>query len=215
MIKKIGCGIILVGLLMIVLSFTFFGNAIFWAINAQQVASMPLGVDERMTTDIIDVNPNELAQVGVKAHVTTSSVQEETKFNETSYKARYRFPVTYRVLDENGKELIGENVAVRWSGGGVRLITNEAVDSSGGTLTVRQEYEKFEAPSGTIRVEALIEPDSEYGAKASEIELLVFDNVHRHGNSVMRGTLLILLSPALIFMGVVVFVVGLFADTRR
>lgn len=213
--KKIGCGIAVLGILLVVGSFALFGMSITRAIEANQAASIPITVGEEVTTDVIDVDTSRLCQVTLAVDVRTESVQEKEDDamrepgDPPEFEARYDFPFRYTVLDADGNTIFSGSDHIAWDRG-MRSNSGRNVDATGGTVSVEHMYDKFPVPPpGRIRIRIEVDPDTTYEARAESVTLNVYDNVSKQGASVFGGFASMCAGPILVFIGIVVFVVGL------
>ena len=78
--KRIGCAISVVGVLLIGGSFALFGLSIMRAIEARQIASIPIPVGEETTTELIDVDTVRLCQVTLQVDLRTESAQQNVLY---------------------------------------------------------------------------------------------------------------------------------------
>jgi len=211
--KKIGCGLVIVGVLFLVGSVALFGFSITRAIEAKQVASIPIEIGEQTTTDVINVDTERLCQIELAATVSSDSVQEEDEHqfegDDPDFELRYDFPFEFTVLNADGKNLTSGSDRLHWNEG-MRSSMGGIVDAEGGTLHVEHSYDKFEVPPpGRIQVEVEVDPDTTYGAEAKNLKLNIYDNVSAQGASVFGGFTMLCFGPLLIGTGLVVFVIGL------
>ena len=216
--KRIGCAISVVGVLLIGGSFALFGLSIMRAAEARQVASIPIPVGEETTTDFIDVDTGRLCHLRLQADIRTESVQQDEHQlpdAEPEFEARYDFPFQYTVLDADGNTIYSSTNRVGWNSGSIST-TAEDVDANGGTVSVEHSYDKFRvAPPGRIRVRITIDPDGMYDAEAQNVKLNVYDNVSRQGASVLGGFAAVCFGPVLILTGMLVFFAALLSDSQR
>lgn len=213
--KKLGCPMVILGLLLSVASFLLFGRAITRAVSARLVKTVPIEVGEKTTTDVITVDTDKFCQIAIKMRIRTESVQEKEEFGDVEYEGRYKFPVAYRVSDAQGSMVLSENVNAQWNEGS-RSFSVMNMRETGGTLTAQQSFAKFRVPPpGDIRVEVKVEPDTRYGAEASDVALKVYDNVSKHAASVASGIAMLLLGPVLVLVGFILFTVGLLTRKKR
>jgi hypothetical protein len=217
---RIGCGIAVVGVLLMCGSFAFFGVSIARALDARQVASIPVAVGEEITTDLIDVDTSRQCQVTLQVDVRTESAQEKDdgpRFpdEKAEFEARYDFPFRFTVLDAEGNTVYSSSNRVAWNSGS-QSTTAEDVDAKGGTVSVEHSYDKFKvSPPGKIRVRIEFESDETYHAETQKVMLNVYDNVSKHGTSVFGGFAMMFVGPVLIFSGVIVFFIGILTGSKR
>lgn len=219
--KKFGCAIAVLGLLLMIGSIALFGTSISRAFEAKQVASIPITVGEEVTTEVIEVNTARLCQVTLEVDVTTESVQEDDDDpmrepgDPPKFEARYNFPFRYVVLNEEGDTIFSGADDVAWDRG-MRSFSAENLDATGGTVSVEHMYDKFAvAPPGRIRIRIELNSDETYQAEADHVAVNVYDNVSKQGGRVVGGFATMCAGPMLIVAGIVVFVLGLVSQKRR
>src|SRR5262249_18715456 len=95
------------------------------------------------------------------------------------------------------------------SDGKVHTNSRQSVTDEGGNANITSDYQKFTVqPPGQIRIEAQLDPDSTYQAVASDLQLLVYDNVSQHTKPVTIGVILIAIGGPLGLAGIVLFMIG-------
>ena len=100
--KKIGCGLFLIGVAMFIVAFVMFGATIKAATDANRVKAFPMTPGEAVKTGPVTVSTDRLCQVTVKVRMNVTTVDAKKRFDKTEYDASYHFPVTYRVTDAEG-----------------------------------------------------------------------------------------------------------------
>jgi len=211
--KKLGCLIGLLGLLMSAASFFVFASVAVRASQANKVADVRLTPDTTATTELLTVDTAKACQVAIDLDVQSKAVQEAETMGERGISLRYCFPFSYRVLDADGALLFAEEGRLQWNKG-TRITHGSSVTLKGGTASIQHNLEKFDVPPpGRIKVEAVVKADNTHGATAQSATLAVYDNVSRHVKSVGTGVLLFLVGPFVSIVGIGLFLFGLF--TRR
>lgn len=214
--KRFGLFLMLIGVMMLAGSCGLFGLSIKNAMSSRLVESTPVKLGKTASTKDITVATDHACQVTIRADVKTKSIREETRFDEKTFEARYSFPVSYTVLDGQGKTLLSEKIEFASEGGGLRTIENEKVTAASGSLTVEQGFQKFDVPPpGIIQVRLSMSPDSRYGARAENLELRVYDHVSRQKSTILSGATMTCAGPLFIAFGFFVFIAGLFQKTKR
>jgi hypothetical protein len=211
--KKIGCGLFLIGMALFVVAFVMFGATIKAATESNRVKAFPMTLGEAVKTGPVTVNTDRFCQVTVKARMTVTNVEAKKRFDKTEYEGNYHFPLTYRVTDADGKLVHEQTTAVN-SDQGTRINHSASLNEKGGTVSVEQCFDKFQAP-GPVQVEATLQPDAQYGATLQDGRLIVYDNVSKHGQRIMGGVVLFFGGPALGVVGIGVFVLGLFTGGKK
>jgi len=204
--KKLGLVLGLLGILVSIGSFVLFGSAIKRATADKKVAKVPLGIGVKKVTDLIEVNPNKFCQVVIEMDIHPQSIRKrKDPFDdeEVEYEAKCHFPLSYRVLDEQGKEIHSQKTHVG-------TYTSDEELTPEDTVPIRHVSEKFKVPGpGKIKVEVEIGQDDKYQTQADTVELIVYDNVSTYAKSVVSGIMMFLIGPVLTVGGVILFITGL------
>ena len=216
--KKAGCLMVILGIVIFVGSFFLFGKAVWEGIQAKMVASAPVKLEETAMTEPVTVDASKACQVALYIDLETLSVKETEDSFETdkvNYEARYHFPVTYAVKDEQGKEIFREETAAAWDNG-IRSFDKQDVTKGKGALIVENSFSKFDVPPpGKVKVEITVKPDEKYKAVAGKLEVRLYDSVTRHAKTVVSGVASFLLGPVLAGLGILVFISGLIFDKKK
>ncbi len=206
--KKAAILLLSLGILMLGGAVFSFAWSIFHAINANESYRAGIPASGTFSSPYFSVDTSKHVQVALVFDVQSNSVQEEYADGGNKWLARYNFPISYRVLDEQGNELYSQACQAAWDSCGTRSKSNEQVDSRGGTVTVEHGFDKFTVKKpGRIKVEITIEEDSSYAAVARSVDLLVYDQVISHAVSISTGVLLLLFAPLLLIVGLIMLVV--------
>jgi len=213
--KIVGGILIGVGVLLFFIARAIFMKA--FSLSGNRLLSRPINLNESVKTDLVQVKTDKQCRVAVAMNVESSSVNEEEWFDEKKYTMRFKFPMKYQILDEGGNVLHSEDSAAAWDQG-TRVTSGAKTGPGAGKAKIEFGFEEFKVgPPGKIRVEATLSADDEFKATARNIRLSVFDDVAENlkdiANSMDRmfkGFWLIMVGPLLVFLGLVIFVIGLF-----
>lgn len=183
------------------------GWSVMAAINARQVASIPLDVEGVTFSELIDVNTSRSCQLTIEIKVESASAQEkdlpDPATGDPEYELRYAIPIEWAVLTEDDDQLWSANSELAWNSGGLTSATAEDVDVHGGTLTVEHLLEKFDVPPpGRIRIRADVGTDEMYQSQLISAKIHVHDNVSRHTATLLTAFLLGFIGMLLLFAGV-------------
>ncbi len=127
-------------------------------------------------TMTVQTAPGTLARFNVSATITTPSVQEDDSGIEIDYIPRYKFPYSYRILDELGAVLTEDKSVIAWDKG-VSSGSNKDISSTGGSLSIKESLAKIPVPaSGRLTLEIQLQDDSTYLAKLSDIKINFYEN---------------------------------------
>ena len=186
------------GILLLGSIFTL-GNTLYNAFNANQQHVEEIFINTEYSSPLISLSNEALVQVALRVHVNSDSTTREAM--EDDYSLQYNFPFRYRLLDASGNLIHEETTKLAWNAG-MRQMSNTEIGKNRGSSEVESGFDKIKlTSSGEVRVVALLEEDSHFGAQAVEAELIVYDNVHRHTASIMMAI-------AASFFGVVCLIVG-------
>lgn len=119
----------------------------------------------------------------------------------------YRFPLHYRVRDEDGNTLIDQWILL--DGGANRTLPpdyNELAEPV--TVTVNAMFDPFRMPAGKrVRLEALLLPDRHYSAELLQAELRMF-------RQPLPALILLRQGMAAVFTGLGLMLLGFAAEAR-
>ncbi|MGR8919802.1 MAG: DUF4870 domain-containing protein, partial [Gammaproteobacteria bacterium] len=131
----------------------------------------------RVETVEVTAAAGKRARLVVQVEIETPSAINDASSLIDSYRARYRFPLDYRVTDATGTVLIEQTSSIDWRddtsdpSGRARqssLVESEqVVGPEGGHLTARAVFPAFDVPDGgALVVTAARGVDTTYGASA-------------------------------------------------
>jgi len=207
-VKKIGCSLTVLGVLLVVLSGVLFYTTIVNALRAHQTETFELPIGKTFISDYFTVNTSRACVATVTLGIKSDSVQEEQEFGDRDYKLRYRFPVSYTVEDETAQVIIREDTWAAWDTG-TRFCRDIDVTSTGGSGTIEHQFRKFNVqPPGRVRVEARIDPDSRYLAQLTFARLNVYARVSRHTKYVVGGLAALFGGGGLFVIGMILVAIG-------
>lgn len=207
--KKLGCMVALLGVVILVGSIVVFYKVVKKAMDANVALRIPMKVNEEISTKGLKVNTDKACMIGFDVTLTTTKIEEKKEFDKVKLEPQYFFPVSYKVTDDAGKVLAEEQTTVA-SSDKTKVTLGSSVNNNTATLTARRNYAKFDVPApGKIRVVAEVKPDHKFGAIAQKIDLKVYDNVSRHGKAVGEGIAMLFIGPVVIVIGLGIFVIGL------
>jgi uncharacterized Tic20 family protein len=153
-----------------------------------------------------------ILRLALYASIHSSSVQEQHDAAGLEFKARYRFPVRYKICAADGDLLREGYAAMDWNAG-ERRVYQESADSSRATVTLESKILQFRvAQPGTLQVEVEVDSDSDYSASAEELSLRVYQNAAN-----FLGPLLLwfaLASVGIVLLGIALFT-GLISLSRQ
>ncbi len=195
--------LLIIGIVLMLGSCVPYGLAIKHGLTKNIAYTSSLEEDHSLRTKLFEVDTQQLVQVAVKLDIQMPSIEKETGTND--YEARYNFPFTYRIIDENNKLIYQENSGIDWESG-TRITTNKVVGPYSTTLTVKRNFTKLNIdPPGKIKLEASLDADSTYEANTSIATLLVYDNVHTYWQNILQGLGLSLLGLCLAVISIIMF----------
>jgi len=205
---KIGIGLLVLGVLLLLGSCAPFGVTIYRSVNAHPAASVALQARGATRTAPLSLDTRHRIQVALRLNIVTPSARKNTDEHALhEYAGRYRFPLDYRVLDARGRVLHRGRDEIDWNTGS-RRFRHYDVDRDGGWMTVESGLDKFTLASrGPVRVELHLGPDTTYGAHVQSGRLIVYDGVYRHSRLILLGVGLAVLGLVLAAVGVIVLIV--------
>lgn len=194
--KKLGCTLLVLGSLVAAAGGVNVGMAIKRAVDARVANAQEIQLGTKTSTPMVHVDTSKLCMVALRMTITSPQTHENSEGGKDQM---YRFPVNYRVLDSNEKELQKESTVVAWDSG--------TRSQSGGVY--EHSFQKFNVPApGDIRVEIEVMPDEQYNASATGVSVKLYDNVSQHTKTVVVGVMLLIAGALLIVIGGVMFIVS-------
>lgn len=185
---------------LLILSLAFFAGSIycFWIIadhssQARKVFESDISISEQLNSKEIPVSTERFVQVAVSLRIDSTSVFTEKDGVREETKLRFKFPFEYSLTDSYGNIIHKEKTSISWSNG-TKYSIKDQLTNSGGWTRFETSFDKPKAIDGRLSVKAQILGDDEFGAKASEVKLLVYDGVYRDGMLSTAGGILIALS---------------------
>jgi len=207
--RKAGCALGIIGGLLCIASLVLLGRSILRATEAHTVQTLVLTPSTPLKTENISVSTSRFCMIAVRAKIESHHVRRTTTQDSDDLVLQYAFPFKYTVYDQNGKVLVKETTEFSDNDGKVHTKSNEHVTDESGNALITSDYEKFAvAPPGQIRIEAQLDPDSTYQARATDLQLLIYDNVSEHTKPVTIGVVLLAIGGPLGFAGVLLFMIG-------
>ena len=199
--RSASIALLLIGILLFVGSCAPFGLVIYEEFAASAIDTRSLIDPEQSRRFDFQAEPGSLARFKLEAEVSTSSVQEDLEGANESYRARYHFPLRYRIFDSAHRLLLEENEEFAWQADDMSQ-SNLNTTSLGGTLVVSKRLQKLRVPDdGMLSIEVAIDADSRYQASIDSVKLQLYDKL-------LDNTLYLLLGGACLIIGLVVAVIG-------
>jgi len=205
--RRAGCGLAILGVLLCAGSLAVFGSSIFRALAAHQVVAAPLAPGARWASGTLSVDSAKFSQVAVRGLVRSTHARRGSG-DDGDWDLEYAFPFRYTVFDDQGRILAQESKDFA-SDGSAHTVTRERVTEDGGSAQLEQGFAKFAVPPpGAIRVEATLGDDVDYGATIESPEVVVYDNVSKHARRIGVGIGLLVVGGALAMLGAVLLIVA-------
>ncbi len=212
--KKVGLALIITSLALLVSGCGLFGLIAIRAAAANKVFTQPLDMSKKALTDLIKVDTTRFCMVAVEVVVESDQVAKHTKKDldtdkeVTTDRLKYRFPVSYRVLDAEGGLIHSQTTEIAHDRGG-RTGSGEVSGPEGGTAKLCHNFDKFKVEDpGEIQIEMEIQPDSEFGATLESAKLVFYDNVSKHGSTTVGALALLGLTPVAFLAGLILVLEG-------
>lgn len=207
--RRIGFLLGLLGLVMFIGGVVSFFMAYSCSTQENEAGRLSLQMNQGYQSAAIRVDNQQLVRLAVRMQVTTTSVQEIFGPEDKSFQARYRFPLQVYVKDTAGNLLHTYDCDLAWDRCGNRSQKDANIDSRGGSLQVTHKLDSFEVGAAdAVRIEALLGSDENYAATASDIQLIVFDQVRSNTGWLISGFALCMFGPILFIVGLILFVLA-------
>jgi hypothetical protein len=205
--RRAGCGLAILGVLLCAGSMAVFGSSIFRALAAREVGSGSIDAGSTWTSGPLTVDTAKFVQVAVRGLVRSPHAKRSTG-DSGGWDLQYAFPFRYTVVDAQGRaiEQQSEDFA---SDSGTRSISKQRITESGGSAHLEEGFEKFAVPPpGEIRVEATLGEDADFGATIESAEVVVYDNVSKHAGRVGIGVALLVVGGGTAMLGSILLIVA-------
>lgn len=207
--RRIGFLLGLLGLVMFIGGVVSFFMAYNVSVQENEAGRISLQMNQGYQSASIPVDKHKQVRLAVRMQVTTRSVQEIIGTKDNSFQARYRFPIHISVKNQEGKVLHSYKCDLAWNRCGTRSHKDENIDHQGGSLLVTHRLDSFDIDANdSIQLEALLGPDDDYAATASDIQLIVYDQVMNNNRWIISGFALCVFGPILFILGLLLFILA-------
>jgi len=187
-------------------SFYFFWIVADHAAQANKLTEQEIALGHEIATPDLRVSTERFVQVAFAVKVHSTSVLTEKDGVKEDVKLRFKFPLTYSVSDGSGRLLHEENTAIAWDDG-TKYAIKDQITTAGGWTQFETSFKKMKLEGvSAIRVKARLGEDTEFGAKASDLKLLVYDNVYKDTVYGTAGGVLLAIAGMTFIGGFVIFV---------
>ncbi len=205
--RRAGCALAVVGVLLCAGGFVAFGSSVFRAFAAREAHVSPIVPGGTASADLT-VDTAKFCQIAVRGLVRSEHVRESTR-DSVDLDLLFAFPFSYTVIDGDGRVIQSQEKDFSSDSGGPLTASRERITQDGGSAQLEQGFEKFAvAPPGRIRVEASLGTDADYGATLESVEVVVYDNVSKHAKRVGIGVGLLVAGGVLTMLGFVLVIVA-------
>lgn len=207
LILVLGLVLVVAGVGMVVSSVFMLKSSVESALESRIVKTVPLAVDQSVTSDPIEVNREKLCQIVVQADLSGTDVKEHTTGPDTNYQLDYNIPFEVEVFDDAGKSIHRESSTL--SGSGFVMTQNRSVTEAGGDETPRIMLGTFQAPaSGKLSLTAKIGQNQggDIEIKAAQVDVL--DNVSQSAATAAGSMGMCCGGPAVAGFGVLLLIIG-------
>jgi TM2 domain-containing membrane protein YozV len=195
----------LLSLVLFAASFYFFRIVIDHASQARNVYDQQINISQELNSEDISVSTDRFIQVAVTLKATSTSVFTKKDGTREETKLRFKFPFEYSLINESGVSAYKENTVVSWDNG-TKYAIKEEISNSGGWIKFETSFDKIKLLNNTLKIRAKISGDSEYGAEASEMRLLVYDGVYKDTFYSTAGGVLLAVAGMAFVSAFVIFV---------
>lgn len=216
---RLGCALIVLGFALVIAGIVWVGIWFFEPWGAREVVRLDVPIGNPVVTDVLTLTPDSRCVLELEATVNAEKgdlrifkkdgpgVVAEVE----TFVPLFRFPIVYRVTDENGRELASHTAALGGEPNEHESADFSGVGPQGGVVEVRSRFPIFTAPaSGKVRVEATMFPDEGNGATAESVHLIVSDRVPPSPEATTFTWVTPFAGLATLALGAMVFVVGFF-----
>ncbi len=194
--------VLLLGLVTMVGGCVPFGMAILNATNANQVLHEAIPINKNYQSSVIHVDTNNFVMPALKIHLTSNEISKNTTSQNNEYDAKYRFPINLIISDKLNTKIHEYNGKLDWSQG-TKTYELNAVNARQGEVIVEIDLDKILIPEpGDIKISVFVGDDTFYYAKLQTVDLLIYDNIHKHTSNILTGI-------AIIIGGIIIFIFGL------
>ncbi|HUE70683.1 MAG TPA: hypothetical protein VMP01_07315 [Pirellulaceae bacterium] len=212
--KTAGVLILVLGLILVIAGIGMVVGSVFMVQSAFQgmmesrvVKTIPLTVDQSVTSEPIEVSTEKKCQIAVQADLTGTDVKENKTGPDTTYQLDYSIPFEVEVFDDAGKSIHSEKRTLTSSG--FVMTHNRAVDEDGGSETPRIMLGTFPAPaSGKLSVTAKIGKNQGRDIEIQAAQVDVVDNVSASAETAASGVGMCCGGPAVAGFGVLLLIIG-------
>lgn len=207
--RRMGFLLGLLGLVMFVSGVVSFFMAYNVSVQENEAGRVSLQQGQGYQSAPIKIDNQQQLRLAVRMQVSSRSVQEVMSAGDKAFQARYRFPVLINVKDTEGKLLHHYECDLAWNNCGKHSQKDAHITSQGGSLQVTHKLDYFKADTAkAIQVEALLGTDSDYAASASDIQLIIYDQVIDNTDWILKGFVLCMFGPILFIVGLLLFILA-------
>lgn len=207
--RRIGFLLGLLGLVMFVSGVASFFMAYHVSTQGNEAGRLSLQQNQGYQSAAIKVDNRQQVRLAVRMQVNSHSVQEIFTPGNKTFEARYRFPIRIDVKTPEGKILHSYECDLAWNSCGNRSQQDVGIDKRGGSLQVTHKLDSFAIDSAeAIQLEVLLGRDEDYAATASDIQLIVYDQVRSNSGWFVSGLALCMSGPVLFIIGLLLFILA-------
>lgn len=207
--RRIGIALIVAGILIGFAGLGVLAYTIVHYLDQKSVRSIHIASGLETTTDTIQLIPDRPSRISISMDVTTKSTKAEKGREGEISAPRYKFGVSYKVIDEKGNVLAQENRPIEWNRG-MKSTDKVTVNNTHATLTVKKSFSIFKVPKpGIVRISIRVSPDDEYGAVASNVILRVHNNLPQFESFIALGVVMTMAGPIVFVTGLIILIIGI------
>lgn len=218
--KGIGCGMVILGVVAIVVSYFVIGDAFQKASDYREVAKIELQKEGKTTSEVFDVSTERLCQIEIEIDLTSRSIDKRpNRFDETKIEdhVQYEIPFSFRILDDGGTVIFRETRPLSSEDLTLARLTSEEVvrfdddKKNKAELSITFFLEKFQVEEpAKIKIEAELGKDTVFKSEVKSVKAVLYDNVSKAGATFLGSLGTICIGIAIIGIGGIVFLIGLF-----
>ncbi|MBF0566668.1 MAG: DUF4870 domain-containing protein [Nitrospirae bacterium] len=207
--RRIGIALIVAGILTGIAGLGVLAYTIVHYLDQKSVKSIHIPPGNETTTDPIQLIPDRPSRIAISMDVSTKPTKAEKGREGEISTPRYKFGVSYKIIDEKGNMLAHEDRPIEWNRG-MKATDKVIVENTHATLTVKKSFSIFKVPKpGIIRISIRVSPDVEYGAVASNVILRVHNNLPQFESFIALGVIMTMAGPIIFVTGLIILIIGI------
>ncbi|MBA2482003.1 MAG: hypothetical protein H0V44_15160 [Planctomycetes bacterium] len=207
--KRLGCIVGSLGLMLLIGSIFLFGAAIFGLANPhEEDMAYPIALESLEPIAVRGLSTGSERRLACRLEISTR--QAERIGPGPAVEHRFRFPLAYVVRGSDKHVLAQGDGAVAWDANDRRTLSTGSA-AAPDVVVAEQSFTVCGIPAdGSLSVTLLIRPDETFNATYTHAWLVVHDNRQTTGHLALVGAVLLVLGPACLVAGAGIFVWSFF-----